>query len=307
MVLINDAGFEGQLNNAGELLTSKRNMKTANLIHLKYVDDLTLAEAINLNEKLVSVSASERPLPDTYHARTGHVLPKNSSAVQKQLLSIEKYAQKNEMKFNHKKSKVMIFNPCWSKDFMPELELDKNELEVVEEMRLLGVVVRSDLKWTANTEHIVKKGCRKLWMLRRLGGLGANTGQLVDIYIKHVRSVLELAVPAWHSSITQAESLDIERVQKCAFHIILGDQYISYKNALEVLEIEMLSTRREKLCIKFARKAEKHSKHQQWFKPNNPTKTRQKQEKYCKIVARTGRLKNSPISYLTDLLNTGQK
>ena len=53
LVLINDAGFEGQLNNAGELATSKRNIKTVNQIHLKYVDDMTLAESINLKENLV--------------------------------------------------------------------------------------------------------------------------------------------------------------------------------------------------------------------------------------------------------------
>ena len=53
IVLINDLGFEGQTNNVGELITCKRNMKTANKIHLKYVDDMTLAEAINLPEQLV--------------------------------------------------------------------------------------------------------------------------------------------------------------------------------------------------------------------------------------------------------------
>ena len=53
IILINDVGFtEDQVNNTGELITSKRNMKTINEIHLKYVDDLTLAEAINLSEKL---------------------------------------------------------------------------------------------------------------------------------------------------------------------------------------------------------------------------------------------------------------
>ena len=40
LVLINDAGYEGQINNAEELLNSRRNMKTMNNIHLKYVDDL---------------------------------------------------------------------------------------------------------------------------------------------------------------------------------------------------------------------------------------------------------------------------
>ena len=52
--MINDIGFDEQKNNAGELITSKRNLKTANEIHLKFVDDLTLAEAINLPEQLRS-------------------------------------------------------------------------------------------------------------------------------------------------------------------------------------------------------------------------------------------------------------
>ena len=75
LVLINDVGFEGQLNNAGKLIISKRNKKNVNQIHLKYVDDITMAETINLGEQLVEVPESVRPMPDMYHARTGHVLP----------------------------------------------------------------------------------------------------------------------------------------------------------------------------------------------------------------------------------------
>ena len=79
LVLINDAGFEGQLNNAGEMATSRKNMKTVNQIHLKYVDDMSLAESVNLKDRLVS--APERQQPDNYHARTGLALPQGSSAV----------------------------------------------------------------------------------------------------------------------------------------------------------------------------------------------------------------------------------
>ena len=40
IVLINDVGFDGQLNNAGEIVTSKRNMKVVNEIHLKYIVEI---------------------------------------------------------------------------------------------------------------------------------------------------------------------------------------------------------------------------------------------------------------------------
>ena len=141
----------------------------------------------------------------------------------------------------------MIFNPC-CKDFMPELVLGGFHLEVVEEMRLLGLIVTPDLKWTANTENIVKRAYSKLWMLRRLRSLGANNDQLIDVYLKQVRSLLEQAVPAWNKA-----------------------------------NLQMLSIRREQLGLNFARKAEKNPKHKEWFKPTMPSKTRQSQ-KTCVIL-----------------------
>ena len=147
IILINDAGFVGQVNNAGDILTSKRNMKLLNEIHLKFVDDMTLAEAINLPKQLESIPDSVRPLPDNFHARTGHVLPLGNPSVYQQLVKTKEYADTNQMKINFKKTKAMLFNPCSSIDFVPELELDDHEVEVVEELGLLGIIVRSDMKW----------------------------------------------------------------------------------------------------------------------------------------------------------------
>ena len=98
---------------------------------------------------------------------------------------------------------------------MPELEFGDDQLQFVEEMRLLGVVEQSDMKWTSNTEQIVKRASNKLWIIRGLKGLVAQTAELVDIFIKQCRSILELAVPAWHGAITLEERPDIERVKWC--------------------------------------------------------------------------------------------
>ena len=183
-------------------------MKQVNQIHLKYVDDLTLAEAINLPKQLVAVP--DRQLPDNYHARTGHVLPDDNSLVVQELSNTLDYAEQNEMKINLKKTKTMLFNPCTSLDFMPEIRLGTHQLEVVEELRLLGIIVRSDMKWSSNTINMVQKATRKLWMLRRLKNMGAEETDLVDMYVKQIRSLLELAVPAWQGAVTQEEKLDIE-------------------------------------------------------------------------------------------------
>ena len=305
IVLINDIGFEEQSNNAGDLITSKRNMKTANVIHLKFVDDLTLAEAIDLPTQLVQIPPSERTLPDTFHARTGHVLPPVNSKVFKQLQKVEDYANVNDMKLNYKKTKIIIFNPCTSIDFMPEISMKNNHLEVVSEIKLLGLTIRLDLKWTTNTDNSIRKANRRLWILRRLKNLGAQEADLVEVFTKQIRCVLELAVPAWQPSLTKEEKVNLERVQKSACHIILGKAYQSYTNALEYLGLDTLENRRIKLCYNFALKSEKHIKFKSWYKPAKKyINTRLNSNKYCDVRANHTRFAKSPLSYLTRILNT---
>ena len=302
LVLINDAGFEDQRNNTGELITCKYTVKTANEIHLKFVDDLTLGEAINLKEQLIL--KPDRPQPDNYHSRTGHTLPLENSKLLQQLLALNDYAKENEMQINFKKTQFMVFNPCNNFDFEPFFEMNGQQIELVNIAKLLGVIVRSDLKWSSNTENITCKGFKRIWTVRRLKALGASKKRLVDVYIKQVRSVLEIAVPVWHPGITVNESRDIERVQKSALQVILGPRYINYKNALFKCGLKTLKQRRSELCERFAKKAAKHVKHRKWFVPNNKTTvTRLSQPRYRPVYTRTARFDRSPICYLTKLLN----
>ena len=93
--------------------------------------------------------------------------------------------------------------------------------------------------------------------------------EMLDVYYKQVRSVLELAVPVWQPALTQQEIKQIERVQRCALYIILGEDYLNYESALSTLECSNLDQRRVKLCENFAKKAIKHPKHTNWFCTND--------------------------------------
>ena len=60
------------------------------------------------------------------------------------------------------KVKVMLFNTSRINDFSPTININRTELEVVDEMKLLGVMITNDVKWFKNTEYITKKvlpGC----------------------------------------------------------------------------------------------------------------------------------------------------
>ena len=167
------------------------------------------------------------------------------------------------------------------------------------------------MKWYDNTEYVCQKGYARLWMLRRLKGLGASISEMLDVYEKQVRSVLELAVPVWQPALTQLEKSQIERVQRCALYIILGDDYISYDQALELLECDNLEERRVKLCDNFAKKAYTNEKYRNWFTINDepiPTlNTRSAENRVRNVLkpinTRTDRYQKSPLPYLTNTLN----
>ena len=92
-------------------------------------------------------------------------------------------------------------------------------------------------------------------MLRRLKNLGAKEEELLDVYTKQIRSVLEMAVPVWEPGLTKKEKKQLERVQKSAFSIILAPNYESYDIALNTLNMDTLSSRREVIFLNFAKKA----------------------------------------------------
>ena len=300
---MNDVGFSDQTNENGELITSKRRIKEFNELHLKYVDDLALVEAISMKKQLSEVGSI--PQPCTFHERTGHVLLPENSRIYSNLQQTEEYARKNKMKINSKKTKLMVFNPGRTMDFHPRFCIQENELEVVEETKLLGLVIRNDLSWSSNTQYMIQRANKKLWCMRRLKNLGAERGDLISVYQKQIRCLLEYAVAVWHPSLTSEDRIRIERVQKSALCIILGQDYTSYKSALKELQLESLHSRRIKLCKKFAIKTQKHPKFSKWFKPQNKTTvTRGKPPKFLEVYFRTERFRKSPLSYLTNLLNS---
>ena len=88
--------------------------------------------------------------------------------------------------------------------------------------------------------------------------------------------------------------------QKCI--VAEWAEWTYYENALSEADIDDLETRRSQICTKFALKAESNPKHRKWFKAKPETNTRSRNYKYVNVLARTERLKRSPISYFTSLL-----
>ena len=74
-------------------------------------------------------------------------MPIENNEMQKDICELEAYCEKHKMKIKSKKTKAMFFNSKMKTDFMPQLFLqDRSSAEVVEEFKLLGIILSSDLK-----------------------------------------------------------------------------------------------------------------------------------------------------------------
>ena len=117
-----------------------------------------------------------------------------------------------------------------------------------------------------------------------------------------------------YQNITAAFPSPLFRVQRTAAHVILGENYTNYTEAMNSLSLETLEERRVGICTNFAKKAIKHPKFSTWFVksiPNNNIRERKckpvVEEPYLKpVVHRTKRFRKFPIPFLTNLINNTQ-
>ena len=273
-------------------------------MRFKFVDDLSILEKLNLilsglcSYNFRNHVASDIGINQKY-------LPSNHISSQDNLNQIEAWTDRNKMKLNVEKSKVMVFNFTEQYQFATRLYLEDRLLDTIQQTKLLGTIIQSDLKWQENTDMLVKKAYQRMLLLHKLYSFNVADVDLVNIYVLYIRSLLEQNCQVWHYSITEEEKSDLERVQKVAVKIILQERYESYEQSLVELNLENLTQRRDKLCLKFAKKCLKHEQTKEMFPLNDdPEYDIRKKQKFYVQFAHTNRLRDSTIPQLQRVLNS---
>ena len=103
------------------------------------------------------------------------------------------------MILNQKKTKVMIFNFTNNYQFTTRLSLNEENLEVVKNTKLLGIMLNDKLTWDENTEYLIKKAYKTMELLRRAAKFTSSKEEKKHIYVLYVRSILEQSCVVWHS------------------------------------------------------------------------------------------------------------
>ncbi len=244
----------------------------------KYFDDATVLEVINLlNIGLCSYRVKET-IPSNIPEHN-QIIHSEKLKSQKYLKLINQWTEENLMELNERKTKAMLFNFSKNYQFSTDLMLKGKRIEVVEQTKLLGLILTSDLKWEENTNYLVKDANRRMVMLRTAAKFTSDKYVLKQIYFSRIRCKLEQSAAVWSSSLTLKNINDLERVQKSAVRIINGKPYESYSATLKDLGILRLSERRDMICLKFAKNSLRMENFKKLFprqSNSHEMKTRQK-------------------------------
>ena len=81
----------------------------------------------------------------------------------------------------------MIFNYTHKYQFSTRLAIEGEVLETVAETKLLGTIITNDLRWSKNTQNIVKKANKRMELLRKISSFGATLSELTNTYVTYFR------------------------------------------------------------------------------------------------------------------------
>ena len=271
---------------------------------------MTVTVPIRLQDKLIQDQSPPVIGPPTYHNRTGQILQENSNDMQSELDLLQQYCLESKMAINQKKSVCMLFNRALKHDFMPKLNLNQgNPLAVVEEMKLVGYQLRTNLRTISNTNYIVRRAWKRMWVVRRLKTLGASEQDLLKVLRAQVLSVLQFATPAWSTLLTVAESTKIESVLKTGLYLVYGNRFKSFNWALRQARMCSLEDQRTKMFKSFTQDCLKSTKFRNWFMVTEDTDThrvitRHQKPRFKPVYTRTSAYARSAIPQMVRLANS---
>ena len=217
------------------------------------------------------------------------------------------WSETNQLKLNP--TKCQAIQICFMRNPPPHLDLKigTKSLSFVSSAKVLGIWLQEDLKWDSQIDHLCKNANKRLFMLRTLKRFGFNTSELITVYRGYIRPIIEYADVIWHSSLTLKQSQTLESIQRRACKIMLGFEYVSYVNALEICDLDLLSARRETHCLNFARSLLKSERTKMLIPPSRQEihgKQLRNSTNITQLRARTNRFAQSPIPYYIGLLNS---
>uniref|UniRef100_A0A3Q3JQD9 Reverse transcriptase domain-containing protein n=1 Tax=Monopterus albus TaxID=43700 RepID=A0A3Q3JQD9_MONAL len=136
----------------------------------------------------------------------------DESAYQDEVQQLFKWCKDNNLALNTTKTKELIIDFRKNKTAIQPLLINGDYVERVTVFRCLGVYIKEDITWTANTKELVKKAQQRLYFLRVLRKHQFSQKLLVSFYRCSIESILTYCICVWFASCTVAERKALQRI-----------------------------------------------------------------------------------------------
>lgn len=229
---------------------------------------------------------------------------------------VDNFCSRSRLRLNHDKTAVISFDFSKNKVKFPPgsipFKTAKGEdVEVANELSLLGNPVQSDLHFDSLVRARRKSGIQALWQLRRLQSQGLNENHMKTVYTSYVRSRTEYGLLSASTHLNLSQWHSVEYVQRRASRAILGiiqrfgPEVPSYEERLERLSLSSLLERTKSRFESFALKCEKQPRFNRYFQLHSDTALPRRTSRFYDVpIAKSDRRKFSPFPSMVRLLNT---
>ena len=184
-----------------------------------------------INDLVVENARSWKSVDDTTISET--VAKGELSNAQRYTDKVIQWSLENRVQLNTEKCKEMrISFTKFQQEFEPIL-INGDTLEVVENVKLLGLNISSYLAWNIHINEIVKKASKRLYFLIQLKRANVARTDLGLCYSSCIRSIMDYAVPVFHYSLPRYLMRELEHVRKRAMSVMCPGH--GYHEVLDIM------------------------------------------------------------------------
>ncbi len=127
---------------------------------------------------------------------------------------------------------------------LPQLSLDGEVLQVVNDMNLLGLEIQNNLGVGHTRQNMISRASRRLLILYALRKYGAPVEDMLAVFYTYITQVLLRCL----ISCANQSPITSNRTSKRIYKIILAKDHLSDESAFQTLSITTFEERKKKIC-----------------------------------------------------------
>lgn len=133
------------------------------------------------------------------------------------------WSLENRVQLNTEKCKEMRISFTKSQQEFEPILINGDTLEVVENVKLLGLNISSNLTWNIHINEIVKKASKRLYFFIQLKRANVARTDLGLFYSGCIRSIMDYVLPVLHYSLPRhlMRELDMYRREQCPSSVLV--------------------------------------------------------------------------------------